>query len=82
MVIPYPIQVQKHDPCEDVKLTSVLDIIDLTTKPCCGYLYLLQMVDHVSMYGHVAVMKSMSKDHFLYSFHRLMAVVRVKPETL
>jgi hypothetical protein len=82
MVIPYPIQVQKHDPCDLVKLTSFLDVIDLMTKPCCGYLYLLQMVDPVSRYGHVAVMKSMSKDHFLYSFHRLMTVAHVKPETL
>lgn len=72
----------KRDPSEDVKLTSYLDVIDLTSKPCCGYSYLLRMVDPVSRYGHVVVLKSMLKDDIFYSLRRLMAVSRVKPETL
>ena len=72
----------KRDPSEDVKLTSFLDVIDLTSKPCCGYSYLLRMVDPVSRYGHVVVLKSMLKDDIFYSLRRLMVVSRVKPETL
>lgn len=81
-IIPYPIHMPKRAACVNEKLTSFLDVVDLTSKPCCGYLYMLRMVDPVSRYGHVVVLKSMSKDDFFYSFNRLMTVVRVKPHTL
>jgi hypothetical protein len=66
-IIPYPIHMPKRAPCVNVKLTSFLDVIDLTLKPCCGYLYMLQMVDPVSRYGHMVVLKSMPKEDFFTS---------------
>ena len=80
-VIPYPVKVWSHT-CTDITLSSYLDVVDLSATPCCGYLYMLRMVDPVSRYGHVVPLKSSSSDNIIDALNRLMMVCRVKPTTL
>ena len=40
-IIPCPIHMPKCAACVNEKLTSFFDVVDLTSKPCCGYLYML-----------------------------------------
>jgi hypothetical protein len=80
-VIPYSIKIWSHT-CTDINLSSFLDIVDLSTTPCCVFLYLLRMVDPVSRYGHVLPLKSSSAEDILEALSRLMMVCRVKPTTL
>jgi hypothetical protein len=81
-VIPYPIKVWHHTSLEFPSITSFLDIVDMTSHPCCGYTYIFCMVDPVHRYGHAVVLKSISKDEICFSFTRLMTVVRIQPTML
>ncbi len=66
-VIPFPIKVWSCSSTDSPILTSFIDIVDMTSHPCCGYKYILRMVDPAHRYGHAVVMKSMSKDGIYYS---------------
>ncbi|MFY7882391.1 MAG: hypothetical protein ACOVR6_08855 [Fimbriimonas sp.] len=81
-VIPYPIKVWRRSPQETPSIVSFLDVVDLTSNPCCGYTYILRMVDPVHRYGHAVVLKSKSNDDVCYSLSRLMNVVRIQPTTV
>jgi hypothetical protein len=81
-IIPYPIKIWRRAPTEAPSIRSFLDIVDLTSNSCCGYTYILRMVDPVHRYGHAVVLKSLSKGDVCYSLSRLMMVVRIQPTTL
>ncbi len=80
-VIPYPIKIWSHTKT-DINLSSFLDVVDLSMMPCCGYFYMLRMVDPVSRYGHVVPLKSSSSENVIDALNPLMMVCRVKPLTL
>jgi hypothetical protein len=81
-VIPFPIEVWSRLSTDSPILTSFIDVVDLTSHPCCGYEYILRMVDPAHRYGHAVVMKSMSKDDIYYSLRRLLTIVCIQPTTL
>ena len=81
-VIPFPIKIWSRSSSDSLILTSFIDVVDLTSHPCCGYKYILRMVDPVHRYGHSVAMKSTSKDDINYSLRRLLTVVRIQPSTL
>jgi hypothetical protein len=68
-IIPCPIKVWHHTSLESPSITSFLNIVDMTSHPCCGYTYIFHMVDPVHRYGHAVVLKCMSKDDICYSLH-------------
>jgi len=62
-----------------VVLKSFLDIVNMSAHTCCGYRFILRMVDPIARVSHATVMKSKSTNDVIVAFHHLMRVARVEP---
>ena len=62
-----------------VVLKSFLDIVNMSAHTCCGYRFILRMVDPIARVGHATVMKSKSPNDVIVAFPHLMRVARVEP---
>ena len=39
-------------------ITSYVDLVDISKQSCCGYSYVLRLVDPIACLGHVMILKS------------------------
>jgi len=62
-----------------IVLKSFLDIVNMSAHTCCGYCFILRMVDPIARVGHATVMKSKSPNDVIVAFRHLMRVVCVEP---
>jgi hypothetical protein len=51
----------------------------MSAHMCCGYRFILWMVDHIARVGHATVMKSKSLNDVIVAFYHLMRVAHVYP---
>ena len=63
-------------------ITSYVDLVDNSTQSCCGYSYVLRLVDPIARLGHVMILKSTSDDALCEAFSKLMCIARFPPTTI
>jgi hypothetical protein len=63
-------------------VTSYLDLVDISKQSCCGYSYVLRLVDPIARLGHVMILKSTSDDALCEAFSKLMCIARFPPTTI
>jgi hypothetical protein len=55
----------------------------MSAHVCCGYRFILRLVDPINRVGHATIMKSNSHNEVIVSFrHLLMRVARVEPKVV
>ena len=63
-------------------ISSFVDLVDMCAHNCCGYCYVLELVDPVSRLGHVTILKSKSDESLSTGFSKLMSLSRFPPTTV
>jgi hypothetical protein len=63
-------------------VTSYVDLVDISKQSCCGYSYVLRLVDPIARLGHVMILKSTSDDALCAAFSKLMCIARFPPTTI
>lgn len=64
------------------RIASFVDLVDLSTHNCCGYCYVLHLVDPLVRFRHVTALKSYSEDYFCRGLSKLMGVACYPPTTI
>jgi hypothetical protein len=59
-----------------------VNIVDLTDVECCGYNYVLRLVDPLLRRGHAIVLKSVSPPSLVDTFGELVSIIRYKPNQI
>jgi hypothetical protein len=63
-----------NDSIDKPILFSYVDIVDMSAHDCCGFSYILCLVDPISRVGHVTPMKTNSSIDVMSGFHRLISM--------
>jgi hypothetical protein len=64
----------------DHDLHSFLDLVDMSQHTCCGYSFILRLVDPISRLGHVTLLKNFPTSDLLTGFNKLMSLSWVQPK--
>ena len=59
---------------DDSVMGFFLDLVDMSQYTCCGYSYILQLVDQIACLGHVTLLKSSFTNYLLSGFNKLMSL--------
>jgi len=63
-------------------ISSFIDLVDLSAHTCCGYCYVLRLVDPEARLGHVIILRSKSDESLCDGFSKLMSLSRFPPTTV
>ncbi len=63
-------------------ISSSVDLVDLTAHNCCGYCYILQLVDPVLHIGHANMLKSFSDEDLSTALDKLRGLACFPPSTV
>jgi hypothetical protein len=63
-------------------LFSYVDVVDMLAHQCCGFSYILRLVDPIARVGHATPMKTNSSIDVISGFRRLMSMSRIQPSTI
>jgi len=63
-------------------LFSYVDVVDMSAHQCCGFSYILRLVDPIARVGHATPMKTNSSVDVISGFRRLMSMSRIQPSTI
>ncbi len=63
-------------------IASFVYLVDMSGHNCCGYSYVLRLVDPIARLGHITILKSISDDSLCTGFSKLMGIARFPPTTI
>ncbi|MFY7880659.1 MAG: hypothetical protein ACOVR6_00025, partial [Fimbriimonas sp.] len=76
---------KKNKPTDNTSksnISSFIDLVDLSAHTCCGYCYVLRLVDPEARLGHVIILRSKSDESLCDGFSKLMSLSRFPPTTV
>jgi hypothetical protein len=82
---PFPIKLQpikESNAHEKQNINAYLHIKDMTSFPCCGYCYILRLVDPIARYGHALPMKSNSIEVIELTLNKVLSIARHHPNLI
>jgi hypothetical protein len=68
-----------NDSVDKPILFSYVDIVDMSAHKCCGFSYILHLVDPIARVGHATPMKTNSSIDVMSGFRRLMSLSKRQP---
>jgi hypothetical protein len=81
---PFPVKLLTGKPVISISddINAYIHLVDMTSRPCCGYNYIFRLVDPVARYGHALPMKSNSTDDMESALKQMLLIARKHPKTV